>query len=162
MTFLLWIERSWLGQFIASDTYAAPALLCFHAVGMGIVVGAIWMYNFRILGFSRRMSFTAFTNLKRVAWIGFFLNLASGVLLFTASASRLIVNLNFQLKMLFMVLGGLTVWWLARVVAQGSEREEPASFPMGVKAIAVVSALFWCAVIFTGRYIAYTLGPPNF
>jgi len=79
--------------------------------------------------------------------------------LFAGYATRLIVNLNFQLKIGLIVLGGLSVWGLARMI-QAHDGTGP--YPAAAKAAAVMSGLLWFGAIFTGRYIAYTLAPPSF
>lgn len=159
MEFLTWLENSALGQWVASDTYAEPVLLCFHAIGMGVVVGVVWMFDLRILGAPPRYPMVVFQTLKRVGWAGFVMNLISGVVLFCGYGSRLIINTEFQLKMLFIVLGGLSVWRLSRII----DRQDPGRpYSTAAKAMAIVSGLMWLLAIFYGRYIAYTLAPPSF
>jgi len=68
---LSWLETSALGQWVASDPYAEPVLLCFHAIGMGVVVGIVWMFDLRILGAPPRYPMAAFATLQRVGWAGF-------------------------------------------------------------------------------------------
>jgi len=156
---LVWLESSALGQWVASDTYAEPVLLCFHAIGMGVVVGIVWMFDLRILGAPPRYPMKIFETLKRVGWAGFFMNLISGAVLFCGYGSRLIVNTEFQLKMLFVLLGGLSVWGLSRIIGrQGPD----GPYSTAAKGVAVISGLMWLLAIFTGRYIAYTLAPPSF
>jgi hypothetical protein len=159
MEFLSWLENSGFGQWVNSDTYAEPVLLCFHAIGMGVVVGIVWMFDLRILGAPPRYSMKVFHGLKRIGWGGFVMNLISGAILFTGYGTRLIVNTEFRLKMLFIVLGGLSVWALSRLIAK-----QPLDQPYSpwAKVMAVASGAMWLLAIFTGRYIAYTLAPPSF
>jgi len=156
---LVWLENSALGQWVASSTYGEPILLCFHAIGMGVVVGIVWIFDLRILGAPPRYPMTIFHGLKMVGWAGFVMNLLSGVALFAGYGSRLIVNTNFQLKMLFIVLGGLSLWGLSRII---SRQGVDGPFSLTAKGMAVVSAVMWGLAIYTGRYIAYTLAPPSF
>ena len=176
MSLLQWLQDSGFGQFIESSAWANLILLCFHAIGMSVVVGILWMLDLRVLGFPKSLPLATFRPLMRLAWVGFAVNAASGILLFSGAATRFIINTDFQLKMLLMLLGGLSVWVLQRSL--GLAWLEPAdqhgrqglhglqaitgpSFSSGAKIVAAVSFLFWLGVILFGRQIAYTLARPT-
>lgn len=179
MSLLQWLQDSGFGQFIASSSWANLILLCLHAIGMSVVVGILWMLDLRILGFPKSLPLAAFRPLMRLAWVGFAVNAASGILLFSGAATRFIINSDFQWKMLLMLLGGLSVWVLQRsiglasrepAVQQGVQRlpgpqslQDPqgTGFSSRTKIVAAVSFLFWLGVILFGRQIAYTLARPT-
>lgn len=168
MSLLQWLQDSAFGQFIESSTWANLTLLCCHALGMSVLVGVLWMLDLRVLGFPHGLPLSTFRPLLRLAWSGFLLNAASGLLMFCGASTRFIVNVDFQLKMLLIVLGGLSVLALrralghawptaasAQAVASGELR-----FSAAARLIAAVSFLFWVGVILFGRQIAYTLARP--
>lgn len=163
MSLLQWLQDSGFGQFIASSTWANLILLCFHAIGMGVLVGILWMLDLRVLGFPQSLPLTTFKPLMRLAWLGFVVNAASGVLLFSGAATRFIINTDFQLKMLLLVLGGLSVWVLQRSLGLAWWDTEGVQAPVvssRARVVAAVSFLFWLGVILFGRQIAYTLARP--
>lgn len=164
MSLLLWLQDSAFGQFIESDSWANLLLLCLHAIGMGIVVGTLWMLDLRVLGFPRSLPFSCLRPLLRLAWLGFLVNAASGLLMFCGAATRFIVNTDFQLKMLLILAGGLSVWGLRRSLGPAwparAAPGEPVRVPPAAKLVAAVSFLFWMGVIVFGRQIAYTLARP--
>lgn len=167
MSLLQWLQDSGFGQFIESSTWANLILLCFHAIGMSVVVGILWMLDLRVLGFPKSLPLATFRPLMRLAWLGFALNAASGILLFSGAGTRFIINTDFQLKMLLMLLGGLSVWVLQRSLGRAWRETDPgrgqqvASFPSGARIVAAFSFLFWLGVILFGRQIAYTLARPT-
>ena len=168
MSLLQWLQDSGFSQYIESSTWANLVLLCFHAVGMSVVVGILWVLDLRVLGFPRSLPLSAFRPLVRLAWLGFILNAASGLLLFAGAATRFIVNTDFQLKMLLILLGGLSVLALRSSISEAWRAEATADagqgagvqFSAAAKITAAVSLAFWCGVILFGRQIAYTLARP--
>ena len=159
MEVLTWLENTFLGQFIQSDPFAHPILLCFHAVGMGIVVGLVLMFDLRVLGYPKGLPLRTFQGLIGLGWIGFAMNAASGVLMFVSEASTILFNWTFQLKLALIALGGLSLWIMGKITASLDPLDGEARFPTGVKVWAVISALLWIGAIVAGRYIAYTLKP---
>jgi hypothetical protein len=163
MGFLQWLENTGFAQFIASSTWANLVLLCLHALGMGVLVGILWILDLRVLGFPRSLPFAAFRPLVRLAWLGFVVNAVSGILLFTGAATRFIINTDFQLKMLLMALAGLSVLVLQRSLAHAAPNPQGSDVlvvsPLA-KIVAALSFLFWFGVILFGRQIAYTLARP--
>jgi len=82
MGFLLWLEESGLGIFIRESLWGYPIVLSSHAVGMATVMGVVVALNFRVLGYARDISVLAFDKLFLIGWVGFIVNLISGLILF--------------------------------------------------------------------------------
>jgi hypothetical protein len=159
MDFLTWLQDSAFAQFIASDPYAYPILLCCHAIGMATVVGLVWVMSARVLGFAAGLSTQTFEQMSRIALWGFSLNAISGLLIFSTEASRVIDNTEFLLKMGSIVLGGITVWYMLRSV-RALDPDAKSGFPAATKVVAVFASMFWLLAIIFGRQIAYTIKPP--
>lgn len=158
MGFLTWLQETPFAQFLGSDPYAYPIMLCFHAVGMAAVVGLVWVMSVRVLGYPKGLSVAAFDRMSMIALWGFALNALSGLLIFSTEATRVIVNLEFQLKMAAILIGGFAVWYMQRAIRQSEPGTE--SFSLSAKIIAVLASAAWLAAIVFGRQIAYTIKPP--
>lgn len=173
MNLLAWLEQTEFSTWLRESDWGYPVVLCFHAVGMGMVVGVSIMYCARVLGFSRAFPLEAFHKLFALAWVGFAMNAVSGVLLFVGEPRRLADTPAFWIKMILIVFAGLALWVLAKTMEEpedyGSEGvpapdgtlvmaavEAPAS----AKIAAVFSIFFWLAAITAGRLIGYTIPPP--
>ncbi|MEO6338445.1 MAG: hypothetical protein ABIO39_00280 [Caulobacteraceae bacterium] len=157
MQFLMWLEDSPLSQFILEDAYAHPILLCIHAVGMAIVVGLVLMFCLRVMGYPKALPLSGFKGLIGLGWAGFALNAASGAVMFASRATSLIVNLDFQLKLALIVLGGVSMFVLSKTARAALEGDDRAQFTPPMKALALFTALLWIGAIIFGRYIGYTL-----
>lgn len=158
MGFLTWLQETEFAQFLGSDPYAYPILLCFHAIGMATVVGLVWVMSLRVLGYPKALTTGVFEQLSTLALWGFALNAVSGLLIFSTEATRVIDNTEFIIKMSCILLGGLAVWYMLRAVRQLGP--ETASFPMSAKIVAALASIAWLLAIIYGRQIAYTIKPP--
>ena len=163
MEFLIWLEHSELSVWLRESDWGHPVTLCFHAVGMGLVVGISFMYSARVLGYAKSFPLAAFDQLFGLAWFGFAMNAASGIVLLIAEPRRMPVTPAFLIKMVLIVFAGFSLWALSRALS-GVERVPGAdvgvSAPVGAKISAIFSIVFWCGAIVAGRLIGYTIGPP--
>jgi hypothetical protein len=113
----------------------------------------------RVFGYPRGLSIASFERMSTLALWGFAINTISGLLIFSTEATRVIVNLEFQLKMACILLGGIAVWVMLRAV-RGADPEAAPDFSLPVKIIAALASAAWLVAIIFGRQIAYTLKPP--
>jgi uncharacterized membrane protein len=171
--FLIWLKETPLAEWVLYSPWVNPVLLCMHAIGMALVVGCGLMTCLYILGYGRSLPLTLFERLIAFAWLGVGLNAISGVLMFLPDGDRYILNWTFQLKIGFIVLAGISTWFLWRTLAAEralragngpappEEAPSPAPFRFSVRAriAALATASFWIFAIVAGRMIAYTLSP---
>jgi hypothetical protein len=168
--FLIWLKETPLAEWVLYSPWVNPVLLCMHAIGMALVVGCGLMTCLHILGYGRSLPLSLFERLIAFAWLGVGLNAISGVLMFLPDGDRYILNWTFQLKIGFIVLAGISTWFLWRTLAaEGASRagsgpgpgHEAAPFRFSARArvAALVTASFWIFAIVAGRMIAYTLAP---
>jgi hypothetical protein len=167
MELLEFIERTEFSTWLRESDWGYPILLCFHAVGMGVVVGISLMFSARLLGYSKGVPLAAFDRLFEIAWYGFAINAVSGALLFVGEPRRLLVTLAFQVKMILIVCAGLSLWVVGKVLGNSPAYSGPAGAEPGeqlvtpvARFVAVLSIVFWLGAILAGRLIGYTIGPP--
>ena len=156
MDFFSWVEALPVSQAILTSIWLHPFLLAGHSVGMGVVVGLIFMLNLRVLGYLPLIPVSAFGRLLWLGWAGFALNALTGVLMLMAYAHTLATNWTFQLKMVCIVLGGVSIWVLSRSVRSAQAQQGEQVFTVSAKWLAVASLLFWIGAVTMGRLIAYT------
>jgi len=148
MGFLVWLEESSLGIFIRESLWGYPIVLSSHAVGMATVMGVVVALNFRALGYAKDISMLAFDKLFIIGWIGFVINLVSGLILFCNTPTTYFFQGSFQLKIAFIVAGGI----LMKVV-MNSARGVGAEDMMKVYSGACIAC--WFGGVITGRLMAY-------
>lgn len=152
MEFLSWLENSEFCTWIRSSgsIWAYPLVLTAHTLGMGILVGFNWAVDLRLLGVGKRIPIRAMEAFFPVMWVGFWLNLVTGLVLLAADATTKMTSWVFGVKMLFIVLAMLVLWKLRKTVfsnpnsaaqynvAAGRPR---ASFTDGAQGAAAVAVL---------------------
>jgi hypothetical protein len=89
-------------------------------------------------------------------WIGFGINLVTGVLFIFSDPSFYYSNGAFRIKVVLILLAGANaLWFQLRVNRDLDHWPETADAPPQVKAMATVSLALWVAVILFGRFIMY-------
>jgi len=156
LNFLIWLSNTDLATYVGESDWAYPIILTLHGLGMAALVGSTWMLDIRTLGFPREMPPATPLKFVPIAWAGFFLNLASGLLLFIQNAPKYVKNPPFLTKMTLIVLGGVFTWTLVRRYRQEiAIKGDMAPLSPAARTMAIASFLFWLGAIVAGRLIAY-------
>ena len=147
------LEASAFSTFVreSPSVWAYPTILTLHTIGLGVLVGANWMLDLRVLGYARAIPLSAISRAFPAMWIGFWLNAVTGVALFVADPAKGATNL-FAAK-LAMVACGVALMIALKRRLYGRNPDADAS--AGLKTIAVVPLAIWIAAIGAGRWMAY-------
>ena len=150
------LEASSFSTFLreSPSVWAYPTILTLHTVGLGVLVGANWMVDLRVLGVARAIPLGMMARAFPIMWAGFWVNAISGVLLFVADPAKGTTTI-FMWKLAIIAVGVAFVLVLKRKVYGRSAEMDRASF--GVKTMAALSLLIWIAAIATGRWMAYVV-----
>ena len=122
-------------------------------MGMGVLVGASWVLDLRLLGISRNVPLSAFRWVFRAVAISLLVNLVTGVLLFAGRATTWGTAIPFFIKMAFVIASAATLLPLRSYVL----RSDPDQREVGGNArlLAIASILAWSGAITAGRLLAY-------
>ena len=132
--------------------WVIPLTQTLHILAITVVVGSVGFLDLRVLGLALRSQdgLALLDQSLPRAWVALVVLLATGSILVVGEPDRSLGNPTFQLKMtLLLVAIGLTLA-LARSLRQGGARTS-------TRLIAAASLLVWVAIIFAGRWIAYTV-----
>lgn len=153
-----------------------PTILTLHTMGMAVLVGASWVLDLRLLGMSRHIPLSAFGWVFPAVAVGLAVNLITGLMLFTKSATTWATAVPFLLKMGFVVVSVATVLPLRSYVVGGGNgrprsavpnpespdgHQAPIPGPVASAAagrarrLAIVSIFAWAAAVTAGRLLAY-------
>lgn len=154
--FFLWLEATRLSVWVRESTsvLAFPAILSVHAIGMGLAVGVNAAIALRLLGVASGVPPSELKRFAPVMWIGFWLNLASGLLLLIGYPTKALTNPVFYLK---LSLIGLAMWLylvMTRRLLDG-RLAGGASF-RAPRLLGAASLVCWAGAITSGRLLAYT------
>src|ERR1700730_1374319 len=167
MDSLALLEQTQLSLWLRESDWGFPIMLCFHAVGMGLVVGISFMFSARVLGYAKDFPLSEFDKLFAIAWLGFAVNAVSGTLMFIGEPRRLLLTPAFLIKMVLIIFAGFSVWTLTTALrgADSPAGEDPGlprehAVTQIAKIAAIIPIVFWLDAIVAGRLIGYTIGPP--
>jgi len=147
-----WLEGTALATWTreSPSIWAYPTILTLHTIGLGIVVGANAVVDFRLLGFGKRIPLSSLLPLFRITWWAFALNAATGVLLFMSDATTKSAQVVFYIKLSLIAVALVTMIATRRMV----DSREP-TLPSRARTVAVLSLLLWAGAITAGRLMAY-------
>jgi hypothetical protein len=151
------LEQGGIASAMRDSLWLFPLVETIHIIGFSILVGAVVMFDLRILGISKRISVRLLArHLLPWSLAALFLIVPTGTLMFASEATDLVSNRAFVVKMLLLMLAGAN----AAAFHLGSFRDagqwdQNTSAPVGAKLHAVASMLIWAGVITCGRMIAY-------
>jgi hypothetical protein len=159
MDVLSWLEQlsfsRWLNE--SPSVWGFPMFLFMHTLGMSVVAGGSAMVNLAILGAWPRIPLPSLARLFPVLVWGFVLNAVTGVSLFLKDATSYGRNVDFYVKLVFVLAG---MWLLLRLRNRIADDRplETVQISAPARLLAGASLVCWLGAITAGRLIAY-LGP---
>jgi hypothetical protein len=159
--FLIWLEATALSVWVRESTsvWAFPAILSAHAIGMGLAVGVNAAIALHLLGVGRAIPTRELRVFVPVMWFGFWLNAASGVLLFIGYPTKALTNPVFYLKLL-LIAAGLWIFTVLRArlfdAAPVAAATPSTASARALSAWAAACLVCWAGAITAGRLLAYT------
>jgi hypothetical protein len=133
------------------SVWAFPAILTLHTTGMAVLVGASWLLDLRLLGFSRNTPLSAYRWVFPAIAFGLILNLVTGVFLFIKNATTWGTAAPFGVKMLLVVLSVVLLLPIRKYV----NRSEAGEVGGNARLLAIASILAWTGAVTAGRLLAY-------
>jgi hypothetical protein len=135
--------------------WAYPTVLTLHTVGLGMLVGANAVIDFRLLGFAPRLPLPSLDPLYRFMWVGFAINAVTGVMLFASDATAKARQPVFYIKLTLIALALVTTAVIRRTVACAPALRDGERKPEPGRRLAALSLLLWAGAITAGRLMAY-------
>jgi len=145
------LQNSGFSQWVVgSDSiWAYPMILTLHTVGLGIVVGSAAVLDLRLLGIGPGIPLQEMRRVLPLFWVGFCINLVSGLMLFASEAADKAAQPVFLVKLLLVAAGVVVT---ARLKNVAFDVGIP---PAHVRTLAKVSLFVWAGAIVAGRLMAY-------
>jgi hypothetical protein len=157
------VEESGISMWIrdSPSIFAFWFILSFHAIGMGMLVGASTIIDLRILGVARDVPIAPLKGLYGVIWTGFWIQVLSGSLLLIAYPTKALTNPDFYLKLALIGLAVFVMHKIKQRVFSDASLSEAAMMSKG-RALAAWSLIFWLGAVTAGRLLAYTYSVVNY
>ena len=158
-TLCQWLEQTSIGTQVRSSLWLFPVVETIHLFGIVALVGSTSALDLRLLGLAmQEQSVKAVARrLLRWAWVGFAVQVVTGILLAASEATKMYVNVGFRIKMVLILLAGVNALVFHYTAYRSADMwGETRTTPMGAKLAGVFSILLWFGIVAAGRWIAYT------
>ena len=156
------ISTSTIGDFMAVNALAFPAVETVHVIAITTVIGLIAIVDLRLLGLAARSH--SITRLSAAmlpgTWIAFILAVISGALLFASQPATYFDNTAFRVKIALIVLAGLNMMVFHRLTMRDiADWDVKGPIPLGARLAGGLSLIMWILVVAFGRWIGFTTSP---
>ncbi|MCF0048624.1 hypothetical protein MUK70_01770 [Dyadobacter chenwenxiniae] len=150
-----WLEKTAWAVEIRQSLWLYPALEIVHILGIVMLVGPAFMFDLRLLGFSKNIPFASLAaHLLPWSRRSLLLIIPSGALLFITNANALGVDPTFWTKMSLIGVAAINVFVFHRFIFT-SNLNPDGDLPFQARISGCVSIVVWIAVIACGRLLAY-------
>lgn len=145
--FSVWMRES-------PSLLAFPFILYLHTLGLAMLAGLNVGLDFWLLARGTVPSFDL-KGVYRIMWMGFAVNLLSGLALLAAYPAKALTNWVFYLKLALVVVGVVVLERLKGELTV-SDGAAGRAVTLHARRLAMLSLLVWAGTIFAGRLLAYT------
>jgi Ca2+/Na+ antiporter len=154
-----WLSKTFLSVFIQNhSSWVIPTIQSIHIIGIGVVLGSVFMIDLRILGWAGTDQTLRQTTSRFGPWLtgALCMQLATGILMVIGEPERELVNFSFWLKMFLVAVATLiAVIFLIKLPKHQQQWEETLVNRRSIKSLAILTFLIWLCIIILGRLIAY-------
>ena len=154
-----WIDKTPISKVLQDHLWIVPTSQSIHIVAVSVVFASACVINLRLLGVGRtgRSVSTLSATLVPWMWRGLAVLLCTGLIQTVAEPVRQFVTPMFWAKMTMIpIVATMTAMYAKAVRRNAPAWDAASSRPSHAKLFAVLSTLLWLAIIFCGRFIAYT------
>jgi len=149
-----------LSDSIRENVNAFPLLESLHVLAITLVFGTILIVDLRLVGVAahRRSADRLIREMLPYTWVAFVVAVVTGVLMFASNAPSYAANLEFQLKLVTIVLAGVNM-----AIFHSTAHRRIADWdldlppPAAARISGFLSLALWTVVIVLGRWIGFTL-----
>jgi hypothetical protein len=155
---LTFLEGNALSVFIREfpSVFGFPTILFLHTLGLAMVAGVSIAIDLWVLRGGTPSALPNMLGLTRTMWLGFGINLVSGVALLLAYPAKALTNGVFYLKMALVLLAVYIATSINRELSPARPAHAPVAVALDLRRWAFASLATWAAAIVTGRLLAYT------
>ncbi|MBT8146106.1 MAG: hypothetical protein KJN90_04590 [Gammaproteobacteria bacterium] len=137
-----------------------PVIESLHFTGMCLLIGAVGLFDFRMLGIAKGIPITALHKLIPFGIAGFAMNAGSGAMFLVSAPDQYLYNPAFQVKILMIWLAGLNMLLFYRTTFAEVRLTSADGIPMArARLMGGISLACWTVAIVCGRLITYYRPP---
>jgi hypothetical protein len=155
--FVTWLKATPLSLALqAQGDWLWPLSETLHFIGLCLVIGIAGLFDVRLLGWMKKVPFSAARALLPWAIAGLMLNLVTGLVFIVSDPQQYLVKGIFWAKVTFLVIAGVNAFlfeWLLRRRTEAFALD--ADTPNAFKLAGMISLIAWFGVLICGRLIPF-------
>ncbi|WP_417613314.1 DUF6644 family protein [Parasphingorhabdus sp.] len=157
-TFGEWLYATPVSTELRQITWIIPNIQTVHILAIAVVIGSALLTELRFAGVLAADRPVAGLLRRYLPWmkVALIVLLLTGLILVVAEPARTLGNTIFWTKMALVAGASLVTLKARKSLVQNDGVTEGEDPPEASKALAWLMILIWCAIIFCGRFIAYT------
>lgn len=137
-----------------------PTVESLHFLGLCLLLGTVGIFDLRMLGMGRGISYQHLHALVPYGVAGYGLNVITGTFFVVTAPDQYLYNPAWLTKIgLMIIAGGNLLLFYSTMARTVRMTDAGADVPTAAKFMAAVSLLAWCGVIIGGRLITYFRPP---
>lgn len=143
------LEATFIGTKVRESLWMFPVIECVHLLALGLLGGAAFVLDLRLLGFGLRDQTPADLERKLHPWLraSIAMLILTGVPMFLSEAIKCYYSPPFWYKIGGLILAIIFTFTVRRRVASRAADKAPVT--------ALASIALWMGVAFAGRWIAF-------
>lgn len=140
------------------SVWVYPLVESVHVLTLCLFLGMAVMMDLRLLGLTLKRIPVSELSGRLLPWTiaGFTIMVITGSLLFYGIPLRTYTNIFFRIKVAFLILAGINVWYfhtgIDKTVLQWGRDAIP---PGKARMAGAISLFLWAGIVVAGRFIAY-------
>lgn len=149
-----WLYGTALSSAIRDHDWVVPVVQSIHIIAIAVVMGAALVTELRVLGIVAPDESLTVVAQRYLPWMwrALAVLLATGLVMIVGEPDRTLINVTFWIKMALVSVAFLASLALRKPLLDSTRAagEAPA------KGLAWILLVLWVAIIFCGRWIAYS------
>jgi hypothetical protein len=157
--FTTWVNGTALSEAFKVTFWLVPVAQAIHILAVGVVLSAFVMLTMRATGAGARGVGVSLVNARFLPWVWWSIAIlfVTGVIQMIAEPGRALPNPYFQAKMAFLaVIVAMLLGYRGSVARDPAGWDSRAVFPAPIRGMFAVIVVLTLAMIFCGRWIAYS------
>jgi uncharacterized membrane protein len=150
----LGLNSAVIGDFVMKVPWMWPTCETLHFIGLSLVFGVVFLFNLRMLGIMKNVSFNALHRLLPWGILGFGVNLLTGMLFFSGAPQQYTKNTAFYWKILLILLAGVNALYFTMFDETWTLKAGDDA-PLRAKAVALSAIFLWVGVMYCGSMLPF-------
>lgn len=158
-----WITSTRMSGFVLEHGWVWPIAEAMHFTGLVLIVGAVGLFDLRMLGLGKGIAPAAIHRLVPLALAGFAVSLATGLLFISGTPDQYFYNAAFHLKLVFLAVMAVNVAFFYVGPFRAVRALGPSdAVPAAARISAAVSLAALIGIMCCGRMLTFFRPPIGF